>query len=243
LEGYQTYDALAGLLTGGIVVISVHNYRKDMSFEQKRRFIARSGLVAMMGLFIIYAGLILLGAKFNAQFPEGISRIELLTGLSGHTLGDIGTAFLSVLVALACFTTAIGIIVGTADFFSGLFKNSKRAYLYAALICCIIGVAIGQMDVKYIIEVALPVLMFIYPLCVALILLHIVPERYASRLVFRLVVLVTFLFSIPDFLSFLIPSDHLHGIKNLIPFARLNLGWVLPALIVFLAANIPNIIK
>lgn len=243
LEGYQTYDALAGLLTGGIVVISVHNYKTNMSFEQKKRFIARSALVAMIGLFIVYAGLIWIGAKYNTQFPEGISRIELLTGLSENTLGNVGTSFLSVLVALACFTTAIGVIVGTADFFSGLFNNSRRIYLYTAIVCCFIGIAIGQMDVKYIIEVALPALMFIYPLCVVLILLNMIPEKYASKAVFRMVVLITFLFSIPDFLSFLIPFEGLEGIKNMIPFANLNMGWVLPAIIIFLLVNIPRFVE
>ena len=75
-EGYQTYDALAGLLTGGIVVISL-NIHGFTSVEEKKKVIARSSLVAMAGLFIIYVGLIAVGANYNSQFDAEISRPEL----------------------------------------------------------------------------------------------------------------------------------------------------------------------
>jgi len=238
LEGYQTYDALAGLLTGGVVVISVNNLKGNISFEDKKSILAKSGFIAMSGLFLIYAGLIVVGALFNSQFGNNITRPELLSHLSIKTLGNIGTTFLSVLVALACFSTAVAIIVGTADFFKGLFKESKTAYLITTVISCLIGVLVGQMDVTYIINVALPVLMFIYPLAIVLILLNVIPEKYASIKVFRLVVLVTFIFSVPDFLGFLIPVERLQGIKEIIPLAQHNLGWVLPALATFVLANI-----
>jgi len=209
-----------------------------MSFENKKRFIARSGIIAMSGLFIIYAGLIAIGALYSSEFGADITRTELLSGLSVKTLGNIGSTFLSVLVSLACFTTAVGIIVGTADFFAGLFKDSKRAYLITAITSCIIGVVIGQLNVKYIIDVALPALMFIYPLTIVLILLNVLPDKYASKFVFRMVVLAAFVFSIPDFLGFLVPAEGLEGVKSIIPFAKYNMGWVLPAVVMFLIVNI-----
>ncbi|NNK60929.1 MAG: branched-chain amino acid transport system II carrier protein [Flavobacteriaceae bacterium] len=236
-EGYQTYDALAGLLTGGIVVISL-NIKGYTSFEEKKKIIAKSGLIAMLGLFIIYAGLISVGALYSGQFESTITRTELLTGLSKATLGNIGTTFLSVLIALACFTTAVGIVVGTADFFRGLFNNSKRAYFITVFISCLIGILVGQLDVHDIIVVALPALMFIYPLSIVLILLNVIPEKYASKKVFKAVVLVTFIFSIPDFLNFLIPPENLDALKAVIPFAEDNLGWVLPAVLTFLIVNL-----
>lgn len=236
-EGYQTYDALAGLLTGGIVVISL-NIKGYTSFEEKKKIIAKSGLIAMLGLFIIYAGLISVGALYSGQFESTITRTELLTGLSKATLGNIGTTFLSVLIALACFTTAVGIVVGTADFFRGLFNNSKRAYFITVVISCLIGILVGQLDVHDIIVVALPALMFIYPLSIVLILLNVIPEKYASKKVFKAVVLVTFIFSIPDFLNFLIPPENLDALKAVIPFADDNLGWVLPAVLTFLIVNL-----
>ncbi|WP_323787592.1 branched-chain amino acid transport system II carrier protein [Psychroserpens sp.] len=238
LEGYQTYDAMAGMIMGGIIIVSINNSNLNLSFDDKRKMIAKSGLIAMIGLFIIYAGLIAVGAIYNSQFEASISRTNLLSGLAAKTLGNFGSAFLSVLVALACFTTAIAIIVSIADFFKAYFKQFQKAYLITAIICCLIGIGVGQMEVKYIIDIALPALMFIYPLCIVLILLNVIPEKYASELVFRGVVMVTFLFSIPDFLGFLLPEDNLKWIKNMIPLANEGLGWVLPAMVTFLGINL-----
>ena len=240
LEGYQTYDAMAGMIMGGVVIASINNSKHTMSFKEKKIMIAKSGLIAISGLFIIYAGLILVGALYNSQFDSGVSRTDLLSGLANKTLGNIGSTFLSVLVALACFTTAVAIIVSIADFFKVYFKESQKAYLITAIVCCLVGIGMGQMNVKYIIDIALPALMFIYPLCIVLILLNVIPERLASKEVFRGVVLTAFVFSIPDFLSFLIPKQNLQGIIDVIPLAKHNLGWVLPALMIFILLNIKN---
>ena len=239
LEGYQTYDALGGVVIGGVVIISL-NLEGGVSFEDKKAIIAKSGLVAAIGLFIIYSGMIAVGALHNTEFDASITRPELLTGLSIKTLGNIGNVFLSVLIALACFTTAVSVIVGTADFFKGLFKNSQKAYTITAIISCLLGVFVGQFDVHYIIVVALPALMFIYPITIVLILLNVMPLKYASSTVFKGVVFVTLLFSIPDFLGFLLPEGSLKGVKEIIPLATQNLGWVLPALIVFFLINITS---
>lgn len=238
LEGYQTYDTIAGMVMGGVVIMSIKNAKLKMSFEDKKKMIARSGFIAMCGLFIMYTGLIALGAFYNSEFDSDISRSDLLSRLALKTLGKFGSISLSVLVSLACFTTAVAIIVSTADYFKELFGGSKKAYLITAIISSIAGVGMGQLNVNSIIEIALPSLMFIYPLCIVLILLNIIPERMASPKVFRYVVLVSFLFSIPDFLKFLVPAETIQPVVNFIPLANYSLGWVLPALVTFIIINL-----
>ena len=239
LEGYQTYDAIGGLLMGGIMVISVNNAKGILNVKEKQRMIAQSGGIAMLGLFIIYIGLIFVGSKYNASFESSISRTGLLTSLSSTILGKTGASFLSVLVALACFTTAVSIIIGTADFFKGLFlENSRKVYTITAAISCLFGILIGQYEVKFIIDLAVYVLMLIYPIGIVLILLNLLPEQYASRTIFRIVVLIAFVFSIPDFLKFLIPSENLEFIYNIVPFSADGMGWVIPSVIGFIVANI-----
>jgi len=80
--------------------------------------------------------------------------------------------------------------------------------------------------------------MFLYPITIVLILLNAISDKYASKLVFRGVVLVTFIFSITDFLGFIIPRENLIDVKSSIPFAENSLGWVLPALLVFVVLNL-----
>jgi len=236
LEGYQTFDAIGGVVVGGVVVISL-SLQGEFNYEEKKRMIIRSGLFAGLGLFLIYGGLIVLGAH-NSNVLVIDNRTELLSVLSIQTLGNIGNVFLSVLIALACFTTAVGIVTGTADFVKGLLGNSQKAYRITAIIASILGVIIGQFNVNYIINIALPILMFIYPITIVLIILNVLPENWASTLVFRGVVLATFIFSIPDFLKFLIAEENLFTLKEMIPLSEYSLGWVLPAIIVFLLFNL-----
>ena len=108
----------------------------------------------------------MVGALYSSYFPSDLDRTALLAGLSLETLGSIGRTFLSVLVALACFTTAVGIITGTADYFKGLFGNSQKAYITTGVIGCVIGIIVGSYKVGFIIDIALPALMFIYPICI-----------------------------------------------------------------------------
>ncbi|MDX1463698.1 MAG: branched-chain amino acid transport system II carrier protein [Marinirhabdus sp.] len=236
LEGYQTFDAIGGVVVGGVVVISLA-LQGTYNYGEKRKMIAKAGLLAGIGLCLIYGGLIALGAFFSGTISAE-NRTELLLALSTNTLGNIGTTFLAVLVSLACFTTAVGIVTGASDFVKGLCKNSKTAYVTTAIVCCVLGVAVGQFDVQYIINIALPALMFIYPITIVLIILNALPEHLSTTFVFRAVALTTFIFSIPDFLSFFLAEGSLDGVAQYIPFSQYSLGWILPAAVVFIVSNL-----
>ena len=237
LEGYQTFDAIGAVVVGAVIVVSI-NLQGSGNFQEKKSLITRAGWIAGAGLLIIYTGLIVCGSLFQSIFVEDASRTEILKGLSIETLGHVGNTFLSVLVALACFTTAVGIVTGTADYMKGVFNNSQKAYTITGIIGCIIGILVGSYNVAFIIDIALPALMFIYPITIVLIILNVLPEHYASKVVFRAVVLVTFLFSIPDSLKFIVSEEKLQGIIDVIPLANYSLGWVLPAIITFILVTI-----
>jgi len=236
LEGYQTFDAIGGIVVGAVIVISLM-LQGTFNYEERKKMIAKAGFMAGVGLFLIYGGLIALGAV-NSGTLDIENRTELLSLLSTNSLGDIGTSFLGVLVALACFTTAVGIVTGTADFVKGILGGKQIAYKITVILGCILGVAVGQFDVHYIINIALPALMFIYPITIVLILLNVLPERFISQNVFRAVALVTFIFSIPDFLKFFVAEGSLDSITNVIPFSAESMGWVLPALLTFILVNV-----
>ncbi|MBW2937082.1 branched-chain amino acid transport system II carrier protein [Aureisphaera sp. CAU 1614] len=236
LEGYQTFDAIGGVVVGGVIVISL-SFQTKLSFTEKKKIIGKAGLWAGTALFLMYAGLIALGAHYSL-LPEVGDRAQFLTFVSVQSLGNIGTAFLAVLVALACFTTAVGIVTGTADFVKEITNQAPKAYQITAILGCILGVVMGQLPVNYIIAIAFPALMFIYPITIVLILLNVLPQNYTSKLIFRGVVLVTFLFSIPDFLGVILPEENWGVIKNFIPLAHQNMGWILPAMVTFILLNI-----
>lgn len=138
-------------------------------------------------------------------------------------MGKTGTAFLSVLVSLACFTTAVSIIVGVADFFKGLFGDSQKVYVVSAALSCLAGILMGQFEVKVIIDLAVSVLMLLYPISIVLILLNLLPEKYAGRPVYRILVVLAIVFSIPNFMSNLIARDWLNSLYTLFPCP--GTGW------------------
>jgi LIVCS family branched-chain amino acid:cation transporter len=226
-------------VVGAVIIISL-NLRGHTSYKDTKTLITKAGFIAGVGLLLIYGGLIFSGALLSAGFSENATRTEILTSLSSQTLGATGTSFLSILVALACFTTAVGIVTGTSDYVKGIFKNSQKAYVITAFISCVLGVVIGHFEVSFIIKAAVPALMFIYPITIVLILLNVVSNKLASPMVFKGVVLITFLFSIPDFLGSLQLNDFLNPITYWIPLSSKSLGWALPALTMFIALNVYN---
>jgi len=112
LEGYQTFDAIGAVVVGAVVIISL-NLRGHNSFEAKKEIIRKSGFIAGLGLLLIYAGLISAGSFFGTdiQIDNTLSgdmqRANLLRGISIASLGAFGNKVLSILIALACFTTAV----------------------------------------------------------------------------------------------------------------------------------------
>ncbi|WP_405202931.1 branched-chain amino acid transport system II carrier protein [Dokdonia sp. LLG6352-1] len=235
LEGYQTFDAIGGVVVGGVIVISL-GFKNSTPTENKR-IITQGGIIAGLGLLFIYGGLIYLGA-LRSGGAEVTDRTALLSMLSVDTLGAVGSRVLAVLVSLACFTTAVGIVTGTSDFVKGIFNNSQLAYNITAVLGCLLGVVMGQLDVMSIIAVAVPALMFIYPITIVLIILNALPDKWTTVLVFRSVVIATILFSAPDFWASLGFSEQMKSIQEFIPLGTVSLGWLLPAVITLIAVNV-----
>ncbi len=243
LEGYQTFDAIGAVVVGAVVIISL-NLKGLTSFEAKKEMIRKSGFIAGLGLLLIYAGLISVGSFFGSdiQIDNALSndmqRANLLRGISIASLGAFGNKVLSMLIALACFTTAVGIVTGTADYFKGLFKGSQKAYTITGIVACCIGVLIGQLNFHAIVVIAIPALMFIYPITIILILLNVLPEKLASAKVFKAVVITTMIFSIPDFLATIGLAKTVSNLQDYIPLSTFSLGWILPAVTVFIIMNL-----
>ena len=77
---------------------------------------------------------------------------------------------LGVTVTAACLKTAIGLITSCATTFVELFPKSLSYRTYA-IVFCLFSFGIANFGLSRIIEFSLPVLMFLYPLTITLILL------------------------------------------------------------------------
>lgn len=232
LEGYQTFDGIASIIIGGVIITSL-NMDNTLNFQQKKQLTIYSGLISGLALFIIYTGFIYTGAILRNEFPsEEVSRAEVLSGVSFHTLGSIGQTLLSTSVSIACFTTAVGIITGAADFMKEICNNSPRAYQITVLVSCLLGVLVGQTGTEHIIAIAVPILVMIYPIVVMLIFLNLAPEKWTSNFIFKIVIATSFIFALPDFFSSFGVKIFNHY-TNYLPLSSYGLAWLIPSLIVW----------
>ncbi len=233
LEGYQTFDAMSSIIIGGVIVTSLFLSNTYDTYLVKRLTIY-SGIGSGILLFVVYTGFIYTGASQGANFPEVTERVRLLSLITHHILGNVGGVLLSIAVCISCFTTAVGIITGGADFFKTITRGNERTYKIIVTILCIYSAIMAPIGVDSIIEIAYPILILFYPTVIVLIFLHLLPTSFASRTVFRVVGIVTFITSIPTFLK----QIKVDFIKIPLPLHEYELSWILPAFCAWLATII-----
>jgi LIVCS family branched-chain amino acid:cation transporter len=231
IEGYQTFDAIAAVVVGAVLVLSVKNQFSYLNVKQQSNVLKQGGLWAAFALMSIYFGLIYSGASLASASANDYNRSELLIFLSSFLFEGAGTQILGVTVALACFTTAVGIVTGAADFVNEQIAPSRKAYVITIAIACIAGVLLATLGVEEIIRVAYPMLLLIYPLTIVLILLHLLPKHLTGGNVLQIVATTTFLFSIPDAVLGYFESVYLRNFLNIIPLGVFQLGWLFPSLL------------
>ena len=148
---------------------------------------------------------------------------------------------LAVTVTVACLKTAVGLITSCSETFVGIFPGGPSYKMWAAAFCAL-SFLIANLGLNAIIAYSLPVLMFLYPLAIVLILLTLGSRLFGGdRTVLRWTVGLTAVAAAVDFLRAL-PENaryalHLNGLTELaerfVPFAAEGFGWMIPALVGF----------
>lgn len=225
IEGYNTMDGLAGLLFGILVVEAVKatgiTVQRQIAWET-----LRAGIVAMFFMSIIYVFLGFLGASSVHPLGMQATGAPILLGAMDHYFGAAGPLLLSVVVFLACLTTSIGLIASIAALFGKLFPQLTTARW--ATLFSILSFIIANFGLAAIIKAAIPVLVFLYPLTVALIILTFLNGLYGgSPLVHRTATLFTFFPALYDGLAVigLVPAS-LASVMQRLPLADHGLAWL-----------------
>ncbi|MEY8191661.1 branched-chain amino acid transport system II carrier protein [Peribacillus simplex] len=235
-SAYQTGDVFTGLLCASVFIGSIA--AKGYAEPSKMKKVVMNGtIVAGLGLFIIYGGLLYIGATGSGLFPADMESAHLVTGLVYNLLGDYGTIALAIAVSLACLTTSIGITASIADFLSGLTKQ-KVSYRNWVIVVCATGVLMGLMGVEKIIDYSVPLFMGIYPVSIVVVLLGVFRKYIPNAGAYKGSVLATFIIS----LCVTLESIGLHmGFMNdfisIIPFSSYGFAWLIPAVLGFVAGT------
>lgn len=225
VEGYQTMDTLASIVFAGVILKSIRG-DQDLSAKQEFSFLVQVSIIACLGLSIVYGGLSFIGASVSGMGSE-LGKTELLVNLTTALLGKAGYAILGLCVAGACLTTAIGLVATVADYFS---KITSFSYEKLAILTTIVSFVFACFGVDMIVKISVPVLVFLYPLAMALILLNVF--KIQNHFIFKGTCLGAGIISFYEMLGvFGLQSEVLSKLYELLPFSSLGFAWLLPAIL------------
>ena len=164
-NGYQTLDLMAGIYFSIIIIQSIRS-RNLQEKREERKITAGAALIAGALLCFVYGGMAYLGATTGSQwldeFTSGqINQAGLVVNITGALMGNMGVVFLSVIVSLACLTTAVGLTSAAGEYFSRIIPS--RSYAFMVVLICIVSAVLCNFGLSAIISIAAPILMLFYP--------------------------------------------------------------------------------
>lgn len=236
LEGYNTMDALAGLAFGIVVVDAIRRLGVTEPGQIARSTVVSGAFsAALMGL--IYLLVAVVGAQSRGLFAPAANGGEALAQIARHCFGGLGIVILAATVTVACLKTAVGLVTSCGETFVRMFPRGP-GYRVWAVGFCVFSFAIANLGLNAILAWSTPVLMFLYPLAIVLILLTLCgglfghsPRVMAWSVGFTVpAAVLDLLAALPRNVLAALPLEPLLKLRGLLPLADKGFGWVLPAL-------------
>ena len=234
-NGYNTLDVLASLAFGIIVV----NTLKNKGVTKKSTITAdtfKSGAVSVLLMGIIYSFLSLMGTMSMGKFDLSENGGIALTQIAHYYLGTGGSIILALIVVVACLKTTIGLTTAFSETFAELFPGLSYSTLIAGV--SIIPCIIANVGLTSIISYSTPVLMFLYPLAIILVLLGVSGPLFKNNpIVYQTVTIFTIIPALIDGLqsspawiqNASITQKIIEFAKNTLPFFGIGMCWIVPA--------------
>lgn len=237
LQGYDTLDALASLAFG-IIVINVIRGLGVQEPADIAKSTVKSGVFSMLFMAVIYAAIALVGTQCYGLYgdrliSEGLNGGDIFAIVSRHYFGDVGGILLALTATFCCMKTAVGLVTSCSEMFSSMF--SWLNYKVCAVALTLFALLVSNIGLNLIIQFSAPVLYFLYPIAIVLILLSLFGRFFDyDRNVMQWTIGFTVAASaleIPRVGGF----EILNGIKDWtaswLPMYNVGLSWVLPALL------------
>jgi LIVCS family branched-chain amino acid:cation transporter len=225
-EGYQTMDAMASVVFAEIVIAALV-FKGYKSAGDQVKLTSLAGLIAAVGLGLVYGGLMYVGATAASRYPADIERTQLVVNISQALLGNTGKLALGVAVALACLTTSVGLTATVADYFSKLSKG-RLGYKLICVATVVFSGIFATVGVTTIVTLAVPLLVTVYPVVIVLILLTM--AGVTRRAVYAGGVIGALATSVFEALTAAgLPIAAVNELIARIPLAAMGFPWILPA--------------
>ena len=236
LEGYNTMDALASLAFG-IIVVQVIRELGVTDDTAVAGSTVRAGVFSCLLMGVIYAAVAIVGAQSRGAFETAANGGIALAQIARHYFGWPGLLILAAAVTLACLKTAVGLVTSCSETFAALFKKGP-SYRVWAIIFSTVSLLFANLGLSTIIDYAAPVLMFLYPLAITLILLALCGRFFGNdRVVYIFVTAFALVASVYDLLRTLpaslsksaVLAPVIEWMGKVLPLSAQGLGWLCPA--------------
>lgn len=229
IEGYLTMDTIGGLAFG-IVIISA---LKGLGVTQEKAItntVAKAGIIAASGLALVYLALTYIGATSVSEIGMLNNGAAVITASTKVLFGHMGSIILAVAITLACLTTSVGLITSCAQFFSE--QVPALSYKMIVYILAIFSTVIANVGLSTLISISLPILSFIYPLAIVLILLSFLHRFFKGySTVYMGGMIATGIISLCDgLLSAGINLGAIGTFVSSLPLSAQGIGWLIPAI-------------
>lgn len=205
-----------------------------------------NSILANVGKVLNPMFLVLLFLMFLVAFLRPLGNPMTTTATAAYVRGSVVNGFLqgyntmdalAVLITVTCLTTAVGLVAAFAqDFHKHFPQLSYHAWLTLTTLASFV---IANFGLQQIIAWSTPMLMFLYPLAMVLILLSVFSPCFnRDGVVYAFVVVTTIVpalgdmvVAFPSVVSASAFGQLVATWRDLLPLSGLGLSWVVPALI------------
>lgn len=196
LEGYQTMDAIAGLVFGSILAL---NISKAEAGQNVKRECVIASIAGGFLILAVYTGLALIGLSSHRFLASAANGAEILSAAASAVFPGFGRCLIALIFIIACFNTCTGLLSSCGEYFSRIVPSVSRDKWIALF--CLVSLVLANAGLDQMISLSAPVLELIYPVAVTLMTLAFIPHQSglkaayvlsaASALIFSAAALIT----------------------------------------------------
>lgn len=191
-EGYQTMDAVAGLVFGSIIAMNVRKAGVEEKKVNKECIIA-----AFTGGFLllaVYCALAVTGTFSHAFINNASNGAAVLAAAADVIFPSTGKFLIAAIFVLACFNTCTGLLSSCGQYFATLVPSLSREKWISVF--SLISLLIATAGLDTIVRISSPILEIIYPAAITLMILALLRHDSNYRFTWILPVFTSLVFSV-----------------------------------------------
>lgn len=221
LDGFLTMDTLGTIIIVSIVITRLN----EMGITERPlviKYTIKAGILAGIALCIVYAGLAYIGITSDVPLNTTNGGIILVRSAM-NSFGFIGKVILAISILIACFTTALTLIIGFARFFHKTFPSiSYKNYVRFGTL---FSFTISNLGFDMLMAITVPVLDIAYPITIVVVAFTLL-RKHINSITSKVGIIVCAVVS-----SFYVIYDTFNislYFFTMLPLFNEGLGWLLP---------------